>query len=409
LLISVLTGFAFLLTRAGSPVTRLTVPALAIKNAARRKTRNIAVAALIAVGVFAATAVGSNRVTVDTLTGGARSGTGGFDLIVETAVPLEGGLSGIGAGEQYRYPLPEGSSVTAFRAGSGDDASCLNLNRVPRPRLLGVDPATLSGSFSAAEFAPDYQDFTDPWDVLASPRADGLIPAVADSTVIQWSLGKAVGDIIEYTDESGKTFEVILAAGLKNSIFQGNIIIAEDVFLDRYPSIGGYRFFLLDLSHGGETMVPEMLDSRLADSGAEIRGTRARLAEFYSVQNSYLAIFMTLGWIGVLLGTIGLGIAVYRNVYDSRDEWAVMSAVGYNGKLIRKTARIEHLLPAIAGIVAGSVSAIAAAGPAAGGSGISWLGLAGLTGLLAVSAVAFIFVAVSLALPRRPTAPLRSE
>jgi ABC-type antimicrobial peptide transport system permease subunit len=240
-------------------------------------------------------------------------------------------------------------------------------------------------------------------------RSDGLVPAVADATVIRWSLGKEVGDVIEYTDESGTTFEILLAAGLENSIFQGNIIIAEEMFRDRYPSIDGYRFFLIKAPTGGNVVLREMIDSQLVDFGADISGTQRRLAEYYSVQNSYVAIFMTLGWIGVLLGTLGLGIAVYRNVHDSREEWALMSAFGYNERTIRRTAYIEQVIPAVVGIVVGTISAIIAVWPSGASPGISWITLAGLTALLVAFAAVFIVLAVRLALPRRTAEALRSE
>ena len=60
------------------------------------------------------------------------------------------------------------------------------------------------------------------------PRTDGLVPAVADATVVTWGLGKSVGDVIEYVNESGKKVGVLLAVGLKNSIFQGNLIISKE-------------------------------------------------------------------------------------------------------------------------------------------------------------------------------------
>ena len=52
---------------------------------------------------------------------------------------------------------------------------------------------------------------------------------------------RKIGDIIEYTDEKGQRFEVQLVGALKDSIFQGNILIAEDRFMQLFPSEQGYR------------------------------------------------------------------------------------------------------------------------------------------------------------------------
>ena len=409
LLIALLSCFVLALRHVGSPVRRLTIPGLAIKNAARRRNRTTAVAALMAAGVFVTTAVGANRTTVDMLSEDEKSGTGGFDMVLTSAVPLEPNLGRGEAIGSYRIEFPSETTVVGFRVRPGDDASCLNLNRVERPRLLGVDPAALQGTFSAAEYAKDYQGTESPWSVLDMPRTDGLVPAVADATVVTWGLGKSVGDVIEYVNESGKKVGVLLAVGLKNSIFQGNLIISKESFRNHFPSISGEEFFLVDTPSEDETLLDTALSTRLADFGVEIELARDRLAGFYSVQNTYLAIFMSLGWIGLLLGTAGLGIAVFKNVHDSRSEFAALSALGYPDRTIRRIARITHLAPTGVGIVAGAASAALTAGPAAGGLGLSWLSLAGLTGLLAAFATIWILAAVRFALPRSATQSLRKE
>ena len=56
-----------------------------------------------------------------------------------------------------------------------------------------------------------------------------------------------VSDTIAYTDERGKEVKLILVGGLRNSIFQGNILISEKSFLERFPSTSGSRVLLIDL------------------------------------------------------------------------------------------------------------------------------------------------------------------
>ena len=45
--------------------------------------------------------------------------------------------------------------VVQFRKVEGDDASCLNLNRIVQPAILGVNPAELEGRFSFTGKAGD--------------------------------------------------------------------------------------------------------------------------------------------------------------------------------------------------------------------------------------------------------------
>ena len=55
---------------------------------------------------------------------------------------------------------------------------------------------------------------------------------------------------------------------------------------------------------------------------ARTRSTGARLAAFQEVQNTYLSIFQLLGGLGLLLGTVGLGMVVLRNALERRSELA---------------------------------------------------------------------------------------
>ena len=46
-----------------------------------------------------------------------------------------------------------GVNVVPLRVREGDVASCLNLNRAQKPRLLGVKPELLAGRFTFASVA----------------------------------------------------------------------------------------------------------------------------------------------------------------------------------------------------------------------------------------------------------------
>ena len=63
----------------------------------------------------------------------------------------------------------------------------------------------------------------------------GLIPAIADETVIKWGLGLEVGDTLHYINSNGGTMELLLIGGLAPSVFQGNVIISNQRFLEQFP------------------------------------------------------------------------------------------------------------------------------------------------------------------------------
>ena len=60
----------------------------------------------------------------------------------------------------------------------------------------------------------------------------------------------------------------------------------------------------------------------------EVTPAVRRLAAFNAVQNTYLSTFQVLGGLGLLLGSVGLGVVVLRNVLERRGELALLLAVG---------------------------------------------------------------------------------
>jgi ABC-type antimicrobial peptide transport system permease subunit len=89
-----------------------------------------------------------------------------------------------------------------------------------------------------------------------------------------------------------------------------------------------------------------------------------RLAEFNVVENTYLSIFLALGGMGLILGSIGMGIVVLRNIMERRGELALLRAVGFTRRSLRGMALFEHVLLLVAGLLCGSVAAGVAVLPA---------------------------------------------
>jgi len=333
---------------------------IGIRSNARKRTRSITLIGILACGLFIVFTVGANRLSA--LKGAKRrdSGTGGFALFGQSSIPVLYDLN-TQEGKQF-YGLDaeksEGVSFVQFRVKEGDDASCLNLNRVSHPQLIGVVPAELAGrkAFTFASMTEDVNP-ENPWLVLENELPGGIIPAVADLSVIVWGLGKAVGDTLTYIDEKGETFHLKLVGGLANSVFQGNIIISESTFIQKYPSISGYRLILVDSFSNRVEEVLGNLSWALQDQGLDLVLASTRLAEFNTVQNTYLSIFLILGSFGLLLGSVGLGIVVWRNVNERRGELALLRAVGFTKKSVQIILYSEHVVLLIAGILFGIFAA----------------------------------------------------
>ena len=106
------------------------------------------------------------------------------------------------------------------------------------------------------------------------------------------------------------------------------------------------------------------LEDGLADYGFDAQSTAARLASYHRVENTYLSTFQALGGLGLLLGTLGLGAILLRNVLERRRELALLQAVGYEGRTLGLMVVAESVVLMAAGIAHGTLSALVAVAPA---------------------------------------------
>ena len=268
------------------------------------------------------------------------------------------------AGAQLR-----GLAMVPMRVRDGDDASCLNLSLPQNPRLVGVRPAALADreAFRFAEVLPPPggAPLDNPWLSLDADYGEDVIPAIGDQASVKWTLHKSLGDTLDYRDERGRDVRVRIVGTLANSILQGNLVISEQRFEEHFPSAAGYRMFLIDATAEEMETTASNLTRALGDIGLEVTPTAARLEEFNAVQNTYLLIFQALGGLGLLLGSVGLGMVVLRNVLERRSELAIASAVGFPSRSIRKLVWSEHGLLLALGLASGVLAALVAVLPGA--------------------------------------------
>ncbi|WP_372948766.1 FtsX-like permease family protein [Mariniphaga sp.] len=329
-------------------------------NLARNRSRSLTVVTLFALGTFLVISTGSYKLDLFANAQDKSSGTGGFLWFAETTMPVLYNLNN--PEKRAEEGIYEDFTSVQFRQVEGDDASCLNLNRIAQPAILGVDPMALNGRFSFATRMKG-MDAEDPWSALNEPLGDGSIPAIADQTVIQWGLGKKVGDELLYQNEKGDTLRLKLIAGTTPSIFQGYVIISNEHFLKNYPSNSGSYVFLIEGEPEQEEAIGEELRSVYRDYGWEMESTAKRLVEFYSVTNTYLSIFLALGALGMILGTIGLAIILARTILERRREIALMQAIGFGTRQLFRLLVNEYLLLLAAGVLTGFVTAVVATLP----------------------------------------------
>ncbi len=348
-----------------NPKTTKSLPrfTLIIRNLSLKRRRSITAVALLAIGTFSVIITGANRKTFYGTENTRKSGTGGFLFWAESTIPV---LYDLNSPEgKQKYGLADETDLQNVHFSQmlrldGNDASCLNLNQVSQPAILGVNAFYFDQqrSFSFLKLGPSVNQ-QHPWLDLEKPLAPGIIPGFADQTVIQWGLIKKVGDTLLYQDEGGKSLKVILMGGLDNSIFQGNILVSAEIFRQYFPSVGGSRVMLIDGDFSDRTKISERIEYLFQDYGMVATSTSGRLSEFNSVTNTYLTVFMLLGGLGIIIGTIGLGIVLLRNLEDRKQEIALYQSLGFRESFILKLILTENLFILLSGMGIGIIAAFA--------------------------------------------------
>lgn len=346
-----------------SDTFQMTMPRLIRQNIRRNANRSFLVLALFAVASFLIVSVGANRKDLFSDAREKSSGAGGFLFYAESSIPVLHNLNDPAV--RFEAGLEKDYEVVQLSAHQGDDASCLNLNRSASPRILGVVPEALAGRFSFISKTEEL-NASRPWASLNRELGKNTIPAIADQTVIQWGLGLKVGDSLQYLDENGVALNLKLIGGLANSIFQGSVLINQDNFLQHFPSSSGANVFLIGGRTEDKAAILEELRQSFRDRGWAMQEAAARLAEFNSVENTYLSIFLILGGLGLILGTVGLAVVLARNLLSRRNELGLLQAVGFPKILILKIVVLEHFYLLLGGIGIGLASSLLATLP-------SWL------------------------------------
>jgi len=398
------------LTRYSSWISGLT--GMGIRNSARRWGRSLVIIGLIACGSFLVIAIGAFRKDATKDAEKRWSGTGGFALYGESTLPVLHDLNSKDGRKSLNLSddVLKDVDFVQLRVRDGDDASCLNLNRAQTPRLLGVRPEGLK-SRRAFTFAETIDGSDDPWSLLRNKTGNGVVNAIGDQNTITWAIGKSVGDILTYKDERGQTFHIKIVGAIANSILQGSFLISEDEFTKRFPSESGYRTFLIDVPSGNLQQVSRTLTRSLRDAGLELTPAAKRLAEFNTVQNTYLSIFQSLGGLALLLGSLGLGIVVLRNVMERRSELALLRAVGFRSRSLQWLVLSEHWLLLLLGLVCGVVAGLVAVLPElrSPGSEIPYISLTVTLSAILLNGALWTWLAARLALRGPLLDALRNE
>ncbi len=383
---------------------------LALRNLSFDLKRNIIIICILSIGIFIVISTGANRVDFNSNANNNNSGTGGYAFYIETNLGVNVDLSTAEGREKFGIDTDnENISFVQMLKYNADDASCLNLNRIIRPSVLGVN-AEIFSKRNAFSFV-DATTKNPTWEIINQSMAKNCIPAVADQSVITWGMGKAVGDSILYASETGDSIYLVLVGGLANSVFQGNLLISKNNFEKHFPSISGSNVMLADIDSEQTEILKENLEGALRNYGASIQSAPERLAMFNSVTNTYLDIFLALGGIALIIGTFGIAIIIFRSIQSRKSQYAMMQAIGISQKNIRQISTIEFAVILFAGIGIGLISSILASlqSLVTANADVPYLLLFVLTILFVINGLVWIFIGSKMSVKSNFVSELRNE
>ena len=338
------------------------------RNTAHRPARSVLCIALIAFATFVIVAVEAFKRDDSATLVDRHSGGGGYPLLMETLLPIVHDLNSSPGRDAVNLPAAgvlQGVRFDRFRVRPGDDTSCLNLYQPKNPRILGATQDFINaGRFAFhSSLAESPEERINPWLLLNRQVDGGAIPVITDANSMTYVLHMQLGDEIVLPGSSERPVRLRLVAALSDSIFQGELVMAEQRFVATFPEWEGYRFFLADAPLGQTGDVTELLESRLSDFGIDVASTTERLAGFHRVEYTYLSTFQMLGGLGLVLGTLGLGAILLRNVLERRRELALLRALGYTQSDFFAMVVAENVWLLVSGLVVGTSCALVAIAP----------------------------------------------
>jgi len=318
-----------------------------------RPKSSFAVVSAVAVGLYLVGGVGGGTLQSQTDPAHPNSGTGGYKWLAQTAIPLHADLSTTEGLEAHGLDdTLDPGQILGLSVFAGDDASCMNLGSAQVPRLMGIDPNTL--------LDPNRFRFVEPslarWDLLTAEQPNS-IPVVGDAATVYWGLHLSIGDTIEMIDEHGEPFNLRIAGVVENWLFQGALVGDRSRLSDHYPSNKGDRTFLIHGDADAENIAVD-IDRQLADYGVRIQHSATVLEAYQRVERTYMLIFGTLGGLGIVLAVLGVIVLFYRRMVETSQDSALLHALGFSERQVRRVRRVEMVTLMLSGIACGVLATV---------------------------------------------------
>lgn len=329
----------------------------------------------LSLGVFTVFAVGLNRPDFSDADSFLQA-TGDYNLYVDSRVPIQYDLNN----EEVRKKLsltdlPSQTHFLHFLRHSQDEASCLNLNKVATPTVLGVSledmkPFGISLNNENSLKHKNLETHKLKNSQTQKHKNFSPLPSVyVDQEALIWSMMKSVGDTIIYKNSKGEDVPVLIAGTYPTGIFHGNAIMATEDFRSLWQSESGVEVLLVKSSN--PTEAADILSVALSEYGLNIQTTEERIKMFFEVTETYLIIFLTLGGLGLLLGIFSLIIIVRKNLTASQQSITLYKTLGFTNEQIKAFLFRENILVPLFAVLIGAIGSVISISANVAGAGLS--------------------------------------
>lgn len=306
----------------------------------------------LSMGVFTVFAVGLSRPDFSDA-GMFGKAAGGYQYYVESRVPIQYDLNNIDVRNKLSLSdLPEDTEFLHFLRHSADEASCLNLNKVETPTVLGVDLKEMEA-----------------FGLIGSDGNNANEGLYIDSESLIWSMMKSVGDTIVYKNGRGEDTPIVIAGTYPTGIFHGNAIMSKEMFRTIWPEESGVEVLLIKSSRPDEAA--EIMSVAMNEYGLNLQTTDERIKMFFEVTDTYLLIFLTLGGLGMLLGIFSLIIIIRKNLTTQQKSIEQYKILGFRDKTLLNMLIRENIIVPIYAIIIGATGSFISISSNITGAGIN--------------------------------------
>jgi ABC-type antimicrobial peptide transport system permease subunit len=331
--------------------------------------------------------------------------TGGYDIRAVSTLPYSGDLS------KADYDFLDDTSVLQIKSRGEPGGTCSNMNVKFPPQILGVPPMFVDETkvtFSSS--LGDKQD-EEVWRSLERTRGDGAIPIVVDMNTLVWIYNKNLGDVFTVEGDLGQEYDLKVIGIMDNSIFAGMFIMSAGNIEEVYPLSAKYTFFLFK-TQGDIDQTARDIEMQMSDYGMDASPAKDLAKANIEFESSYMTIFQGYLALGVLIGSAGIAVIVYRSASERRWEIGVLKSLGLSNRDVGLAFILEATLISVPGIVIGTIAGLVAAYLSFsiwGGAGFSfpWVSVFVIPAGIYLVSIVFSIIPAIKAARMQPVAALR--